>query len=45
MKGVFAAIIALVVLWIVDANFNGGRYTVVTMRALRPVLAVIGINI
>jgi hypothetical protein len=45
MKGAFAAIIALVVLWIVDVNFNDGRYTIVTARMARSILSQIGIYI
>jgi hypothetical protein len=27
MKAILAAVIAIVALWVVDASFNGGRYT------------------
>jgi hypothetical protein len=45
MKGVFAAIIAIVILWIADAHFNGGRYTLAAVRMARPMLAHLGIHI
>ncbi len=45
MKGVLAAIFALIVLWVIDASFNGGRYTIAVVRVMRPVLAQIGIQI
>jgi hypothetical protein len=45
MKGAFAAIIAVVILWIMDANFNGGRYTLAAIRMARPILSQIGIHI
>jgi hypothetical protein len=45
MKGFFAALIALVILWLADANFNGGRYTLAAVRMARPILSQIGIHI
>lgn len=42
MKGIFAAIIAVVVLWIVDANFNGGKYTVIVLRMIRSLAHTLG---
>ncbi len=27
MKGLFAFLIALAILWMLDSEFNGGRYT------------------
>ena len=45
MKGILAAIIALVVLWVIDVNFNGGRYTVAVVRMIRPIASLIGIHI
>ena len=32
MKGIAAALIAVFVLWVVDVNFNSGRYTDVIVR-------------
>jgi hypothetical protein len=45
MKGIFAAIIAIVILWFVDANFNGGGFTLATVRMARTILSQIGIHI
>ena len=45
MKGIFAAIIATVILWIADDHFNGGRYTNAAVRLLRAMLAQLGIHI
>jgi hypothetical protein len=45
MKGIFAAIIAIVILWIADAHFNGGRYTHAAVRMVRHMLAQLGIHI
>jgi hypothetical protein len=45
MKSIAAIVIAAVVLWIVDANFNSGRYAIAIVRLARPVLAQIGIHI
>jgi hypothetical protein len=44
MKGIVAAFTALAVLWIADVSFNGGRFTMVVVRVLRPVLTAIGIQ-
>jgi hypothetical protein len=35
MKAIAAAVVALFVLWVVDVNFNGSRYTDATMRIIR----------
>jgi hypothetical protein len=45
MKAVLAAVIAVVALWVVDANFNGGHYTIAAVRMARPILAHLGIHI
>jgi hypothetical protein len=45
MKAVLAAAVAVVTLWIVDAYFNGGRYTLAAVRMARPILAQLGIHI
>ena len=44
MKAVTAAFVALFILWVVDVNLNGGRYTGVVMQMIRPVAASIGIR-
>jgi hypothetical protein len=44
MKAVAATFVALFVLWVVDVNFNGARYTDAVMRMIRPVAASIGIR-
>ena len=33
---VVAAFVAVFVLWVVDVNFNGGRYTDAAVRMIRP---------
>jgi hypothetical protein len=40
MKAVAAAFVALFVLWVVDVNFNGARYTDATMRIIRSAAAI-----
>ena len=45
MKAALAAFVAIVILWIVDAYSNGGRYAAATLRLARPVLSQIGIQI
>jgi hypothetical protein len=45
MKTLAAAIVALFVLWVVDVNFNGGRYTDAAMRMIRSATSSIGIRI
>jgi hypothetical protein len=42
MKAVGAAIVAVFVLWVVDVNFNGGRYTDAVMRMIRTTTSSIG---
>jgi hypothetical protein len=44
MKAVAAAFVALFILWVVDVNLNGGRYTDVVMRMIRSVASSIGIG-
>jgi hypothetical protein len=44
MKAVAAAFVALFVLWVVDVNFNGGRYTDGAMRMIRHTAASIGVR-
>jgi hypothetical protein len=44
MKAVAAAFVALFVLWVVDVNFNGGRYTDAAMRMIRPLASSFGIR-
>jgi hypothetical protein len=44
MKAIAAAFVALFVLWVVDANFNGARYTDAAMRMIRSTASSIGIR-
>ncbi|WP_426528770.1 hypothetical protein [Bradyrhizobium sp. McL0615] len=44
MKAVAAAFVALFVLWVVDVNFNGGRYTDGAMRMIRHTASSIGVR-
>jgi hypothetical protein len=44
MKAVAAAFVALFILWVVDVNLNGGRYTDAAVRAIQPVASSIGVR-
>jgi len=44
MKAVAAALIAVLVLWVVDVNFNGARYTDAVVRVIRSTTSSIGIR-
>jgi hypothetical protein len=44
MKAVAATFVALFVLWVVDVNFNGGRYTDAAMRMIQHTASSIGIR-
>jgi hypothetical protein len=44
MKAVTAAFVALFILWVVDVNLNGARYTAAVMQMIRPLAASIGIR-
>jgi hypothetical protein len=44
MKAVAAAFVALFILWVVDVNFNGARYTDAVMQMIRPLASSIGIR-
>ena len=44
MKAVGAAFVAVFVLWVVDVNFNGSRYTDAAVRMIRPMASSIGIR-
>jgi hypothetical protein len=44
MKAVTAAFVALFILWVVDVNLNGGRYTDVVMGMIRSVASSIGVR-
>jgi hypothetical protein len=44
MKVVAATFVAMFVLWVVDVNFNGARYTDAVVRMIRPAAASIGIR-
>ena len=45
MKAIAAAFVALFVLWVVDVNFNGARYTDAVMLLIWPAASSIGIRI
>jgi hypothetical protein len=45
MKAVAAAFVAVFVLWVVDVNFNSGRYTNAAVQMIRPAASSIGIRI
>jgi hypothetical protein len=38
MKAFFAACVAIGILWVIDIEFNNGRYSDVATRALRSML-------
>jgi len=44
MKAVTAAFVALFILWVVDVNLNGGRYTDVVMQMIRSAASSSGIR-
>jgi hypothetical protein len=44
MKAVTAAFVALFILWVVDVNLNGGRYTEVVMQMIRSAASSSGIR-
>jgi hypothetical protein len=44
MKAVAATFVALFILWVVDVNLNGGRYTEVVMQMIRLGASSIGIR-
>jgi hypothetical protein len=44
MKAIAAAFVALFILWVVDVNINGARYTTVVMQMIRSVGSSIGIR-
>ena len=44
MKAVAAAFVALFILWVVDVNLNGARYTEVAMQMIRLGVSSIGIR-
>jgi hypothetical protein len=44
MKAVAAAFVALFILWVVDVNLNGARYTDAVLRMIRPMASSIGIR-
>jgi len=44
MKTVAAAFVAVFVLWVVDVNFNGGRYTDAATRMIRSAASSIGVR-
>jgi len=44
MKAIAATFVALFILWVVDVNFNGARYTDAAMRMIRSTASLIGIR-
>jgi hypothetical protein len=44
MKAIAAAIVAVFVLWVVDINFNGARFTDAAMRMIRSTASSIGVR-
>lgn len=44
MKAITAAFVALFILWVVDVNLNGARYTAVVMQMIRAAASSIGIG-
>jgi hypothetical protein len=44
MKALGAVCVAVFVLWVVDLNFNGSRYTSAVVQLIRPAAASIGIR-
>jgi hypothetical protein len=44
MKALAAVLVALFILWVVDVNLNGGRYTEVVMQMIRLGASSIGIR-
>ena len=45
MKAIKAAFVAVFILWVVDANFNGSQYTIAITDALRTMVKSFGIRI
>jgi hypothetical protein len=45
MKAVTAAFVAVFILWVVDVNLNGARYTSVVWQLIRAAASSIGVRI
>jgi len=45
MKAITSALIAVFILWVVDVNFNGGRYTDVVLQVIRAAASSLGFRI
>jgi hypothetical protein len=45
MKAVTAAFVAVFILWVVDVNLNGGRYTGVVWQLVRAAALSLGFRI
>jgi hypothetical protein len=43
MKAITAAFVAVFILWVVDVNLNGSRYTDAAMRMIRAAASSIGV--
>ena len=44
MKAITAAFVAVFILWVVDVNLNGSRYTDAVTRMIRSAVASIGVR-
>jgi hypothetical protein len=44
MKAITAAFVAVFILWVVDVNLNGSRYTDAATRMIRAAVASIGVR-
>jgi hypothetical protein len=44
MKAITAAFVAVFILWVVDVNFNGSRYTDAVTRMIREAVSSIGVR-
>jgi hypothetical protein len=44
MKAITAAFVAVFILWVVDVNLNGSRYTDATMRMIRSAVSSMGVR-
>lgn len=42
MKAITAAVVAVFILWVIDVNLNGSRYTDVVARMIRATVSSIG---
>ena len=44
MKAITAAFVAVFILWVVDVNLNGSRYTNVAVQMVRATISSIGVR-